>query len=752
MARSSFPALTKTVACKILLLPLSFGFCVSQSMAQQSSVTDRLKEDNATTIIEGEAISGRPDHEIRIQKEVEISRGSTVVNADNIFYDIVDDRVDADGNVEIRRSGDRFIGKLLKLKLDTGVGYLNSVVYRLLRKNAQGSAEKINFESEDTATIINGVYTTCNGPDPDWYLKTGRLTLDEGAAIGEARNAVLMFKGIPVMGMPSVSFPLDDGRKSGFLAPTLTTSSATGLQVTTPYFWNIAPNRDLTLFPRYFSNRGLMLGADARYLEREFAGETRFEFMNDTKFDGPTRYALSTSHNQVISQGVRFTLDYNKASDDFYARDFPLSHVFDRPGVNRRLLPQTATVFYNPGGAWTGTFQLSDFQLLQDPNAPVGQPYGRLPQINLSYNEYSDRGFALNVLSQYTNFAHPTAVQGDRLIVNPRLTYTDLQGAGYFVRPSVSAHGTLYNLNQVTDPLMTAPARVVPTASLDSGLIFERETRFFGREATQTLEPRVFYVYTPYVAQNGGLYPRFDTTIADLSYGMMFRENRFIGNDRISDANQVTLAMTSRYLEDGGMERLRMAIAQRFNLKQSKVGLGNDLATNAEEKTDIMLLGTGRITRETRIDANLQYNQDRSEVNRVNMGVYWQPEPFKVLNAQYRRDSRNLADIPNTKYELFDLSSQWPISNRWSGVGRINYLLDERRIGQSLLGLEHQADCWAFRVVGQFIPTAAGVTNTTIFIQLEFNGLSSLGTNPMRALKMNIPGYQSYSQSPVPMQ
>jgi LPS-assembly protein len=229
---------------------------------------------------------------------------------------------------------------------------------------------------------------------------------------------------------------------------------------------------------------------------------------------------------------------------------------------------------------------------------------------------------------------------------------------------------------------------------------------------------------------------------------MMFRENRFIGNDRISDANQVTLAMTSRYLEDGGMERLRMAIAQRFNLKQSKVGLGNDLATNAEEKTDIMLLGTGRITRETRIDANLQYNQDRSEVNRVNMGVYWQPEPFKVLNAQYRRDSRNLADIPNTKYELFDLSSQWPISNRWSGVGRINYLLDERRIGQSLLGLEHQA----FRVVGQFIPTAAGVTNTTIFIQLEFNGLSSLGTNPMRALKMNIPGYQSYSQSPVPMQ
>jgi LPS-assembly protein len=182
------------------------------------------------------------------------------------------------------------------------------------------------------------------------------------------------------------------------------------------------------------------------------------------------------------------------------------------------------------------------------------------------------------------------------------------------------------------------------------------------------------------------------------------------------------------------------------------VGLGNDLAINTEEKSDVMVLGSGRVTRETRVDANFQYNQDRAEINRVNLGVYWQPEPFKVVNMQYRRDSRNLADIPNTKYELVDLSTQWPISARWSGVGRINYLLDEKRIGQSLLGFEHQADCWAFRMVGQFIPTAVGVTNTTIFVQLEFNGLSSLGTNPMRALRMNIPGYQSHSQASMPMQ
>jgi LPS-assembly protein len=235
---------------------------------------------------------------------------------------------------------------------------------------------------------------------------------------------------------------------------------------------------------------------------------------------------------------------------------------------------------------------------------------------------------------------------------------------------------------------------------------------------------------------------------------MIFRENRFIGNDRIGDANQLTLAMTSRYLESDGAERLRLAIAQRFNFAQPRVGLGTDLAASSGDKSDVLMLATGRVTRETRLDANFQYNQERGEINRVNFGVYWQPEPLKLLNLQYRKDSRNLDQLvfPNTKYELLDLSGQWPIAARWYGVGRINYLIDENRVGQSLVGVEHQADCWIFRLVSQRVPTAAGVVNNTTFLQLEFNGLSSLGTNPMRALRFNIPGYQSLSQPITPAQ
>lgn len=747
MTRRSPTPQIQTLARRSLLSLLIAAYFGGSVHAQQAWVADKLQQDEAPTVAEGEELSGRPDREIRLLRNAEITRGESVINANDLYYDIVDDRVDADGNVRILRSGDRFEGTVLKLKLDTGVGYMNSPVYRLLRRNAQGHAKRVDFESEDVAVITDAVYTTCNGPDPDWYLKTSRLTLDDGAGIGEARNAVLVFKGVPIGGTPMVTFPLAESRQSGFLPPTVTTSSNVGLQVTLPYYWDIAPNRDVTLLPRYLSNRGLMLGADARYLDRDYSGESRVEFLNDASYSDSLRYAISVRHKQNLAPGTDLAVDFNRASDDNYARDFPFTYVFERSGFNRRLLPETATVSYSPGGLWSGTFKVSDFQVLQDARGTqIIQPYARLPQVSLNYLDETDSGFSVAMASQYTHFMHPdpALVQGDRVVVNPRLSYDFLQSPGFFLRPSVSVHGTLYNLDRPAD---ATPSRVLPSVSLDSGLILERNTTLFGRDAIQTLEPRAFYTYTPYLAQNDGRYPKFDTTIADLSYAMMFRENRFIGNDRIGDANQVTLAMTSRYLESDGAERLRLALAQRFNFTPPRVGLENELTTSSsDEKSDVLLLASGRVSLETRIDANLQYNQTKSEINRVKLGLNWQPEPMKVFNIQYRRDSRDLgADFPWTKYELLDVSAQWPIAARWYGVGRVNYLLDESRVGQALAGIEHQADCWIFRVVGQRVPTAAGVVNTAIFLQLELSGFSSLGMNPLNALRFNIPGYQPLS-------
>ena len=717
---------------------------LGSAVAQESRRFADAVAGDAATDMRAEQLTGRPDREVQLEGNVEIKRGITSIDADRVKYHIIDDRVDAVGNVLVQKAGSRFEGNELRLKLDTGVGYMDSLVYKLLQRNAQGRAARIDFESEDQATISSGYYTTCNGPDPDWYLRTGKLTLDEGAGVGYARNAVLVFKGVPVAGAPSISFPLTDERVSGFLAPTIASSTSSGLQITTPYFWNIAPNRDVTIFPRYIAQRGLMLGADVRYLEREFAGETRFEFMDDAKLPGQMRYGFSSRHNQVLAPGLTLATDLNGASDDFYARDFPLSHVWARPGLNRRLLNQSVALSYGAAD-WNGAVRLIDYQVLQDPRAPIGIPYARMPQVNVNNFQYTDSGLDLTMNSEYTRFVHPTSVQGDRLVFNPRATYNAWQRPGYFIRPSVSLHGTLYNLDKV-DASMTAPARWLPSFSLDSGLIFEREATFFNREAIQTLEPRAFYTYTPYKEQTSILYPRFDTSESDLNYAQIFRENRFVGHDRIGDSNQLTLAVTSRFLETSGAERLRLAVARRLNLTDPKVTLDQDVTAKTAAE-DILLLLSGRVTRELRLDANLQYDQTAKDVNRMNVGAFWQPGPMKVVNAQYRRDSRNIPGYPFTNFELVDLSGQWPLSQRWYGVGRINYLLDEKRPGQSLIGVEYLADCWIFRMVAQRIPTAAGLATTHIFMQLEFNGLAMLGSSPMNALRGSVPGYQPLQPS-----
>lgn len=737
------PFLQSCLPKQVTAIAVFFAMGAAPASAQQAAPKPVDDDRDAPLQMEAEKMTGRPDREVKLERDVVIRRGVTTIESDSVNYDIVDDRVDAVGNVEIDRAGDHYSGKELHLKMDTGVGSMDSAVYKLMRKNARGSAERVDFESEDSATVVSGIYTTCEGPDPDWYLKSSKLSLDNSTETGVARDAVLVFKGLPIAGTPYISFPLTDERVSGFLAPSIATSTTGGLEILTPYYLNIAPNRDLTINPRYISRRGLMLGGDARYIGDYYSGNTRAEWLNNDAITGEQRYALSSIHRQNLAPGLNYYSDLNFASDNEYPKDFPLTRTL----ANRRLLLRNIQLDY-ASTDWSGAIRVAEYQVLQDPLATIVSPYGRLPQILFSRFGYNDSGLSWNFASEMTRFTHSKLVAGDRLVLNPRVTYA-WNRPGYFIRPSMSLHGTLYNLNQVTDPtVMTAPTRVLPTLSLDSGLVFERNATFFGRDALQTLEPRLFYSYTPYKQQDALLYPTFDSSEADFNYAQVFRENRFVGNDRIGDSNQITAALTSRFIELNGMERIRVAVAQRFSLAEQRVILGVPTATAvaSETRSDILLLTSGRVTNELRVDANMQYSQERNEVNRVNFGTYWQPEAMKLLNVQYRRDVRNTTNSAATNFELIDISGQWPLSHRWYGVGRINYLLKDKKLGQSLLGLEYKADCWIFRFVSQQIPTAVGVANTTFFIQLEFNGLSSLGSDPMRALRANVPGYQPLSQ------
>ena len=735
--------------------PIFFGLLLwlTHASARSADFLNDESASNSPVQIEAQQINGRPDREITLEKDAKVDKGNAHIEADDIHYDIVDDKVNAVGHVFINRAGDKFTGDQLQLKMDTGIGYMNSPVYRLLRKNAQGRAERVEFDSQDSATVLGGDFTTCEGPNPDWYLKSSKLSLDNDSGTGVARNAILVFKGVPIAGTPYISFPLVEERVSGFLAPTIITSTTGGLEVTTPYYVDIAPNRDLTLYPHYISRRGLMMGGEARYMDREYAGQTKAEYLNNDAVTNENRYIVSSQHRQNFGSGLTFNSNLNAASDNGYPNDFPFSLGFSNPGTSRRLLLRDAVLNYNDADQ-RAMFRVTDFQVLQDVNAPIAIPYARLPQLTYQKFNYYDNGLSLEFNSDYTRFSHATGFQGvtpvvrnaDRMVLNPRMTYR-WQRPGAFIKPSLSVHMTSYNLDQVPDPSMTAPTRAIPTASLDSGLIFERDASFFGRDATQTLEPRVFISHTPYVKQDLSLYPNFDSAEADFNYAQIFRENRFVGHDRVGDASTVTTALMSRYLEIEGQERLRVAVAQRFSFADPRVILGNpasQTSTIADTKSDILLLSSGRVTRELRLDANFQYSQSNQIFNRVNFGTFWQPEPMKVLNVQYRRDIRSTD--PAANFEIFDVSGQWPLSARWYGVARLNYLIKEQDIGQSLIGAEYRADCWIFRFVGQRTPTAQGIVNTTVFLQLEFNGLSSLGSNPLTALRANVPGYQKLTQ------
>ncbi|MFD2270744.1 LPS-assembly protein LptD [Undibacterium arcticum] len=282
----------------------------------------RVDDKNAPATISAEQMTGRPDRDINLENDVEITRGQTTVNSDRAVFHQEENAIDASGNVRVKRFGDQFTGDALELNLDSGVGFMSHPTYKLEINNGQGRADRIDFESEDRATVVDGTYSTCEGPDPDWYLKTGKLHLDMGRELGTASKTVIYFKGVPILGTPAMSFPLTGERKSGVLPPTLGITSKGGVEFSLPYYFNIAPNRDLTLYPKLISKRGLQLGANGRYLGESYAGETNIETLYDDRQTKTNRYAYSSTHTQTLAPGLLFGWNLNGASDNDYPNDF----------------------------------------------------------------------------------------------------------------------------------------------------------------------------------------------------------------------------------------------------------------------------------------------------------------------------------------------------------------------------------------------------------------------------------------------
>ena len=706
---------------------------------QRPSIGAEDDAERGALFLRADRLEGLADRRVSAEGRVELRTHRETVLADRIAYDLVRDEVHATGNVVLRKGSDWIIGPEVVYHRPTQSGVFDSPTFQIGDSGARGDASKIVFAGADRYEVTDGRYTTCVAPRDDWYLETRALELDTGRQVGTARDATVRFFGAPIFYSPWVDFPLSNERKSGFLVPTAGSSGARGVELALPYYFNLAPNYDATVTPRFMSKRGLQLGGQFRYLfGSDFwqnGGEADVQYLPNDRQTGEDRYAFVWRHQQQLGvPGLGAYVDLNKVSDDKYFAD-----LADRIAItSQTTLPREAGVSY-VNGPWSLLARVQSFQTLQDPNAPIVPPYNRLPQVIGTLAETDWAGLTFSGFGEYSRFRSDTLTEGSRAVLYPQVAFK--RGTpGWFFAARTGVHLRRYDLDQpIGDD--GSPSLAIPITSVDAGLVFERDWSLFGTTFTHTLEPRAYYVYIPYREQNS--LPAFDSAIDDYNFGQLFTENRYLGNDRIGDANQLTIGVTSRLLQPGtGAERLRVALAQRFYFEDQRVTL-NEVPRSASS-SDILLAVEGRISDAWTIAGLVQQNLDSGQNERFNVAARYTPSPGRALFASYRY-TRQLVNPTGEGSEIqqIDLAAQWPVNAQWTLLGRYNYSIVDRKVLEAVAGVEYNGDCWTLRAVLHRLATTVDQTNTSFFIQLELNGLARVGTSPLDLLRRSVPGYVS---------
>ncbi len=702
----------------------------------------RLGTDRDAIFLRADRLEGTSQNSIEASGHVELRTRRQTVIADWLRYDVETDEMWGKGNVTLRQGIDWITGPEAKFKRDTQIGFFTQPEFHVGENASRGSAKEIQFNGPDRYDIKDASYTTCVAGDDDWYLRAVDVDLDRSRLVGTAHDATIYFKGAPILYSPYLSFPLSNARKSGFLTPILGSNSTRGIEMSLPYYFNLAPNYDATLTPRYMTKRGLQLNGQFRYLFPDIAGEADVEGLRDRVSD-TGRYGLLWKHNQNISAvpGLGAYLNLQKVSDDTYFAD-----LSDRLTITSQTnLPREGGFAYSKG-PFGILVRMQTFQTLQDPNNPITPPYFREPQILATLSPVEGAGLEFSGNGEYVRFRQPALTNADRTVLYPTVAWTK-RGNAWFFTARTGLHLSSYNLDDPNAPDKNLN-RSVPISSLDSGLVFERDTSYFGRDFLQTLEPRAYYVYIPF--RNQSQIPVFDTAIDDFNFSQLFTENRYLGSDRIGDANQLTLAATSRLIDPtSGEERLRFALGQRYYFSSQRVTLTEP--PRSANSSDVLFSGEGKLSETFTAATTYEVNVNHRETQEFDIGVRWQPALGKVLNASYRYNREQIDPTTGslTTLKQIDLAGQWPIGN-WSLIGRWNYSVVDGKTLEGVIGAEYNGGCWAFRVVGQRLITNVQQASSSVFVQFELNGLARLGTNPIDVLRRSVPGYQPVNEPTAP--
>ena len=623
-----------------------------------------VSRETTPTYARAQRIEGTVDERIVLEGNAEIRRGGTVLRGDRITYTQATDQVDVEGNARIYSHGASFSAPSMSFKVDAQTGSMSEASFTYPARQGRGEATLIEFLGEQRARMENATFTTCAPGDKSWWVQADEIAVDGLEESATASFTRLYFQGVPVLASPFFGFPVGERRRTGFLTPSFGLSTTLGTDIRTPFYWNIAPNYDYTITPRFMSKRGVLFGNEFRFLTPEFSGTLLYDVIsNDRQTDDSRDYTgvrLDYAGQGALS-GLAAGVNYNSVSDDNYFVDFASTIL----GSSQKVLPQDAFVSFTQP-FWNSAVRVTKNQTLQDPLAPVVPPYERVPQVTLNGFVSDWRGLEAGVAFEGTRFVNPELPlpEGSRIVINPRVAFP-FQSAGWFVIPRAQLSATYYSMDAENFRYETSQSRVLPILSLDSGLIFERDGAWFGRAVQQTLEPRLYYAYIPYRDQS--TLPNFDSALADLNYVQFFTENIYSGYDRIVNANQMTLALATRILDnETGAEFLRAAVAQRYYFTPQKVTLPGE-SPRASNESDLLAGVSAQLGNNWAMDVAAQYSAEQSEISRATAGARWQPRRSSVISAYYRYVAGDAGRAPTRS--TFRPSGRCPTAGtRWGAT------------------------------------------------------------------------------------
>jgi len=748
-----------------------------QPVASGTPQATREQRAEQSTSIEGDSLGGTESN-LEYQGNVALSRGDQFLGADNLKYDQEKDTYVADGHIRYQDTGIRLVADTARGNQETDTHQIDNVRYQLVSRRGNGGADRIDMKGPE-GSLLHSTYSTCDPEDRRWDLRARRIDINTDDGWGVARGATIRLGKVPVLYVPYLKFPIDDQRHTGLLYPAIGLSGRNGFDWKQPIYLNLAPNYDATLEPRYMSERGFQLGAEFRYLYEKGRGEIQGTWMNKDDLvrdrmrestydplnpnnpdpdDGRGFFSYVGSHRFNRNWQARANLTW--LSDARYQEDFGNSLY----GQSFSSVTSTAGV-YGAGEFWTAGLMADHWQLSDYLSSEASLPYDRLPRAYLNWSQPLSRWINVGGHVEAVRFQHDAKDGGSRLDIKPTVSFP-IQGASWYITPTLAYRHTEYRLdadlardtairqaraaygvpaNQVTPAMIAefydrSPSRSLPIGSLDAGVYFDRETEIKGDRFLQTLEPRLFYLNAPYREQDG--IPIFDTRPFNFSYGQLFRDNRYTGPDRQADANQLTLALTTRLLrQKDGFERLSASIGQIRYFDDSLVTYSSAEVPLERGKSAWVVDANYAPTDRWTIGASYQWDPKFRREDLASVRARYLLPDDGVVNLTYRR-RRDLL-------EQADFSFLYPVTPAWSVVGRYYHSFyrdaatnQEPGLLEGVAGVQWDSCCLAVRaLVRRYVRNREGEMNTGFQLEFVLKGLGSAGQDTDRTLRRAILGY-----------